>query len=152
MNKSVFVVEQGSWEEYEVIGVYEKKEDAERIAAAINNSGYLKYDKAAVDERELNPGIDHLEKGENLYQVEMANYGIVISIEKIGFDPGGLVFFQIYTNLVNILDGEGRVEVKTIEGQVWAKDEREAIQITNEYRIDAIMKGDLPGATEARNR
>ncbi len=150
MTKTVFVVERGCWEDYEIVGCYERREDAERIAGIINCANI--YDPAEVDEWELNPGIGHLDNGESIYQVEMTGIGLVTKIEKMAFDPATKTFLRIYMKMVNIFDGEGRVEAKTISGRVWAKDEREAARIADEYRLDAIKRGDIPGVTEEASR
>ena len=61
----VYTIEQGSYSDYHIIGVFSTRENAERMIARMDSS----YEKPWIEEREIDPGITELSQGLNLYMV-----------------------------------------------------------------------------------
>ncbi len=141
-SKSVWVVEQGSYSDYRVVGVFSTEAFARTVASAINGpEGEEKYEDATCSEWELNPGIDGLRKGYKPYLVQMQKDGTADRVESrdvSGYEIGGNV--QMWRrSTAPAYEGQGIADV--LLATVWAKDERHAVKIANEHRTRMIADG-----------
>ena len=141
--KTVWVVEQGSYSDYRVVGVFSSEENAQIIADVLNDSKDGIYDKASIDEWALDPGVHNLRKGYHLYRVFMREDGTVERCERQE------------TNSYTMKDGvrmwhrtrapfyQGNPDAPdVVTATVWAKDDHHAIKITNEHRARLIATGE----------
>lgn len=137
-SKSVWVIEEGSYSDYHVVGVYSSEENARRVCALMDQ----KYDKPGVNEWPLDPAIDEINAGLRTYLVQMHEDGTVTECREDQVHPGHQPSFCIHSHpnkdgslgfgdYVLLLQGWG----------VWAKDCEHAIKITNEKRTQMIAEG-----------
>ncbi len=133
MRKSVWVVEQGSYSDYSVLGVFSTKENAESACALVNTPDA--YEKASVAEWQFDPGVAERRRGLVHYCVTMRNDGSVVQshAERNHIAIDGDLF----------MDGNVKLgmKAKTIVVHCWAKSDIHAIKITNERRIGYILEG-----------
>jgi hypothetical protein len=64
---SVFVIEQGSYSDYHVVGVFSTRENAETVLAALKAATESYYDTPGIAEWPLDPAIDALRAGLKRY-------------------------------------------------------------------------------------
>lgn len=136
--KTVWVIEQGTYSDYRVVGVFSDKASAQLIADKINKpdeDGYSS-EQATLAEWPLNPAVDELNAGMHQYNVLMlAN--------------GDVEYCQCEHNLVSgavricrlALRGKGIKDV--LNATVWATDDKHAIKIVNEHRARLIASGEF---------
>lgn len=145
--QTVWVVEQGSYSDYSVVGVFSSKENAQQIADKINS---YSYDKATIAEWSLDPGIDELRQGMSPYLVFMLEDGTVERCEPIdvtGYNfPGDVEIWRRSKAPVN----RGKDVKDVLQAEVWATDETHAIKITNEHRTRLIATGEWHAPVESR--
>ena len=138
--KSVWVIEQGSYSDYHVVGVFSSRENAEAI---MEKAGGSLYD-AEIDQWELDPGVEALHKGLNKYSVWMLRNGDLESEIKRDEDPWRDSWaddLRIWRRTqAPMYQGKGIPDV--LQASVWAKDEKHAVKIVNERRTQAIASGE----------
>lgn len=138
MNRTVWVVEQGSYSDYRVIGVFSTQANAELIKERINKDGL--YEPATVAEWPFDPGIEGLRKGYTPWTVLMQQDG---SIEEIRQDD----LFLSLVSTVQLWERsqspyyQRRGVPDVLRGNIWAKDSTHAIKIMNEHRAQFIALG-----------
>ena len=79
-NKTVWVVEKGSYSDYAVVGVFTSKEFAQQIADAINkpdDEDSYHGEDATIAEWPLNPAVKELRNGLTQYLIHMLEDGTV---------------------------------------------------------------------------
>lgn len=145
MNESVWVVEQGSYSDYHVVGVYSTQENAEMIAARINKN--LGYDAATVDEWPLDPAVNELNRGLSGFRVTMLRDGSVHAVKPAERWEG--VVFTEEADL-SAYPFAGSPGPFMLIARVWARDEQHAVKIANERRIQMIAANEWPEAAGAR--
>lgn len=124
MSKKIWVIEQGQYSDYGVVGVFSSRENAEKVLATLKSD----YDKPTIAEWTLDPGIKEMKAGRSMYLVNMGVDGSVIRCARWeGFEAE-------FTGPYN---AQG---VRLFMCKVWAKDEVTAIKITNEKRIQALAQ------------
>ena len=134
--KTVWVVEQGSYSNYRVVGVFSTQANAELVKEKIN--AQESYEPAEVAEWPFDPGIEGLRNGYTPWTVLMRRDGTVESIEQGPYRNTTIRLWErtqspYYQrrNAPDVLHGTA----------VWAKDEAHAIKIMNEYRAQFIALG-----------
>lgn len=75
MSGKVWVVEQGQYSDYEVVGIFSTQELADAAAAMMNESSRSHYDKATVAERDLDPYVSEMRAGQIYWMVWMGRDG-----------------------------------------------------------------------------
>lgn len=141
---TVWVVEQGEYSDYRVVGVFSSEANAQIVADAINGPDADKgwSSKATIAEWPLNPAVSELLQGYSQYLVLMHKDG---TVERCTHnDTTG---YSIRVQSVDIwrrtkapaFIGKGIPDVLT--ATVWAKDETHAIKIANEHRTQLIATG-----------
>ena len=135
----VWVIEQGSYSDYRVVGVFTSRKNAKLVADKINESEG--YDKATVDEWKMNPAVDEINRGLTVWLGEMRRDGTVercVPWEVSSYElAGGLDIWRRAT--AQAYKGKGVEDC--LHGKVWAKDKKHAIKIFNEKRTELIALG-----------
>jgi hypothetical protein len=137
---TVWVVEQGEYSDYRVVGVFSSKENAQQIAAAV--------DDATVAEWPLDPGIEDMNAGRKPFRVFMLRDGTAEHVREETIDR----------SVLGSLDGPflmkrgGRPvwaqapEPPCLNVAVWANDAEHATKIANEHRTRLIASGEWDAA------
>lgn len=131
--KSVWVIEAGEYSDYQVVGVFSTRENAELVASAI---GY-----GSIAEWDLDPGVDGLRQGHPRFRVLMLRDGSVESVEvQEGWNAE--TFYVWPRSREPIYAGKGIPDA--LNAWVWARDEKHAVKIVNEKRAQMIANGEWP--------
>lgn len=124
---SIWVVEKGSYSDYRVVGVCTSQANAQILADKCNATKASYQDSATVAEWPLDPGVEQINQGMNIWFVRMARDGTVESHGDGSYDI------------------EERFDVNQfgtfVIAYVWASDANHAIKIVNEKRIQALALG-----------
>lgn len=143
--KSVWVIEQGCYSDYRVVGVFTSKADAKLVADAINGKNDNREesygDDATVAEWPLNPGVADLRKGYRPFLFEILRDGTVercVPWSVSGYDLGGKVDIWRRSTAPAY---RGKNVPDCLHGTVYAKDAQHAIKIANEHRAQFIASG-----------
>lgn len=141
----VWIIEQGSYSDYRVVGIYTTAENAQRICDRINQNE--DYEKAEVSERELDPGIDALNQGLNKFFIVMAADGVLERCEESrswdGYDiadgstlrPWRRTTAPAWQGMEGIIDA--------VQGSIFARDVEHATKIVNEHRLVLLAEGTI---------
>ena len=139
----MWVVEQGSYSDYRVVGVFSAQEFAKEIADAINGpEGEEKYEAATVAEWVLDPAVRELRAGCRQFLVQMLSDGTVDRLapqELSGYEIAGKADIWRRSTAPAYI-GRGIPDV--LLATVWAKDEAHAVKIANEHRTRMIASGE----------
>lgn len=137
----VWVIEQGSYSDYRVVGVYSTRKDAARIAKKMNASH--PYEKATVSEWPLNPGVDALNQGLSRFFVLMLRDGSVETQREddSGWKSGELASSFWIWERTKAPAYRGKGIPDALNATVWARDMEHAVKITNDTRLLMIAEG-----------
>lgn len=131
---SIWVIEDGEYSDYRVVGVYSTKEHADRVRDLVGGE---------VNEWALDPLIETLNAGLTYYRVEMYRNGDVkqagptkISNSEVMSTYRTSVYMAIWP----------RTEAKRLIVEGWFRDEDHAIKVTNEKRTEQIASGLWPAS------
>ena len=150
----IFAVEQGSYSDFRVVGVFSTREAAERLAAWIN-AGASWMDQAEVSEWVLDPPCERMNAGLSLWSIDMHRDGRVESAFELrrGVDDDG---YREEHGLKDdwapapSVDGRWTPMAKTglrrLYASVLAADKDHAIKIVNERRGQMIAMGEWEDA------
>ncbi len=135
----VWAVEQGCYEDYEVVGVYSTEENANRVRDELcQGDSYLEPTVTCWD---VDRGIAELDSAKRPYVVLMRADGI---LESSG-QKSPIDFDELKDDLrawcrckVRIID-----EPDKVYGAIWAEGEQEAIAVLNAFRLEQIALGNL---------
>lgn len=116
MPSTCYIIEQGTYSDYRVVGIFTTRENAE-VAVTFMKVGEYEYDKPTITERILNPCIDQLNQGLFQYQVGWCN--------RSRGEP-------VDVRLDNDIDSFDHHWPNGDLYAVWAKDEPSAIKIAAE--------------------
>jgi hypothetical protein len=132
VSQKIWVIEQGDYSDYRVVGVYSTRENAE---LALTMTG------GDISEWKMDPGIEEARAGFSRWAVAMRRNGDTVEVSSVGgieessdvepcqpYEPGR--FAKAY------VPGERR-----IRPVVWARDAQHAVKIVNEYRTRLIAEG-----------
>lgn len=138
---TVWVIEQGEYSDYRVVGVFSSRENAEAVAALLGKEEY--GDKPTVAEWPLDPVVNELHQGLKPYRVVMAADGTAEKCEPknevSAYDiKSGVTIWERST--APAYRGKGVQDC--IHGIVWAKDEQHAVKVMNEKRAQMIASGE----------
>jgi hypothetical protein len=143
----IWLIEQGRYSDYHVVGVYDSEKKAREVADAINAGDTS--DEARVSSRVLNPGVDELRAGLRLYLVTIQRDGTVEKCklrDVSGYDlmsPPAQMWRRSTAPMYQGRDGFPDVMWVTC----WARDENHAIKIANEHRTQFIALGEWDTVT-----
>lgn len=131
----VWLVTDGKYSDYHVVGVFSTKTNAERIktlAAAAND----------IEELSLDPGIEELNAGLTLWLVRMERGGGVEhcsqqTIDAYSFEEEARIWRR---STAPAYAGKNLPDL--LVHTVWAKSPEHAIKIVNEVRLQMIARGE----------
>lgn len=138
MAKSVWVIEKGEYSDYRVVGVFTSKENADDMAARINESETY-GEPATVAEWPLDPAIRELRAGFQPYHVWMLRDGTVERCDRTDVSTYDLASASCELwrrSKAPAYKGKGIEDC--LKATVWAKDDKHAIKIVNEMRTEMI--------------
>jgi hypothetical protein len=129
--KQVFLVTQGEYSEYSVLGAFDTKEHAQEYIDAWETPENSAYDnEMEILPMEMNPTLKEVRKGLKAFEVRMRYDGSVIDVEKEETPSGSAIDVNYCINYSD--------KKKFIMVNCFAKDEKHAIKITNEKRTQGI--------------
>jgi hypothetical protein len=138
---TVWVVEQGSYSDYRVVGVFSSEANAKQIADALGGDTR----DATVAEWPIDPVINELRQGFKRYLVDMRKDGTTERCEPFeisGYDLAGSVRMWRRTQAPAYRGKPDKPDI--LQADIWAKDETHAIKIANEHRTRMIASGEWP--------
>jgi hypothetical protein len=138
---TVWVVEQGEYSDYRVVGVFSLKENAQQIADAINAPRENGYGSggATVAEWPLDPAVHELRHGFTPFLVDMREDGTVERCERwevSGYELAGYVRMWRRTQAPAFRGNPDKPDI--LQTLIWAMDAQHAVKITNEHRTRMI--------------
>ena len=145
-DKTVWVVEQGEYSDYRVVGVFSSKENAQQIAYAINARPDGKWntnDPATVAEWTLDPGVHELRQGFTPFLVNMREDGTVERCDRwdiSGYELAGYVRMWRRQQAPAYRGNTDKPDI--LQALIWARNNEHAVKITNEHRTRMIASGE----------
>ncbi len=142
MADTVWVVEQGEYSDYRVVGVFSSKENALQIVGAIR-AGNSYGDDPSVAEWPLDPAIYELRQGFKLFLIDMLRDGTTERLEEqqVGsYRIAGSVEMWRRTKAPMYRGKADKPDI--LQAIVWARDEQHALKIANEHRARLIASGE----------
>ena len=124
--KSVWVVEEGSYSDYHVVGVFSTEENANRIAELTGGD---------VDEWRIDPGIDELNQGREPYSVGMEKDGTVLYVSR------NIWSYSLRIRGKPMVGRSSANPEGVIRGIIFSLSEEHAVKIMNEIRAQRIAEG-----------
>lgn len=118
--EKIFIVTSGEYSDYKIMGVFDSKEKAEL---------YIESFHGRIEEYNLNPYNEQLKNGFKSFQVHMNIKG---STEKYGVNCGNGNHDDNW-----FADNYENNEIHLV-ANMWANDEKHAIKIANERRVQYI--------------
>jgi hypothetical protein len=136
--KKIWVIEEGSYSNYRVVGVFSSRKNAEVVAKALKSG----YDNPTIACWALDPIIEELSKGLRQHLVLMLRDG---TVERIGATE--LTSYEISGSASiwrrsSAPAYKGKGVPDCLQATVWAKDEKHAVKIANEIRGRMIANGE----------
>jgi hypothetical protein len=128
--KTVWLVTNGEYSDFHVVGIFSSKENAELVVKTCGGD---------VEETPIDPFIEELNQGLFLFWVSMWRDGEAQSVYQESVD-GEPVSPKVVEHFGIRADGGG----SRLNGNVWAKDKEHAVKIFNEKRAQMIASGEWP--------
>jgi hypothetical protein len=132
----IWVIEQGDYSDYRVVGVYDSKEKAQTVSDAINKGE--PFSPASVSKWTMNPGFEEINSGMQMFICWMLKDGTVERCDAMEISA-----YQIHGEC-NIWKRSSAPFYKNkgledcLSAYVWATDEKHAIKIVNEKRLQML--------------
>ena len=141
--KAVWVIEQGSYSDYRVVGVYSSKKNAQLVCDAINAGEH--DDGATVAKWPVDESVLEVSRGYKRFIVTMLRDGTVENIR----GPEAISSYDMSSTLAiwrrtQAPAYKGKGIPDALNGSVLAKDEKHAVKIANEQRTQMIALGRWP--------
>ena len=137
---SIWVIEQGTYSDYHVVGVFSSEEHAKLVMDTIA-SGEHEWEKVSIAEWPLDPGVAELHSGLTLWQIEMLRDGTVqLCVQTDVSQRQVSTTLELAQRWVRASRAQAG-SVDYLEGVVWAYDQQHAIKIFNERRAQLIAEG-----------
>jgi hypothetical protein len=142
---TVWVVEEGEYSDYRVVGVFTSQANAQQIADAING-GAAKYAKATVAEWALDPAIEAPGKAHAVAggYARRWNRGTVRALGDQRVRASGLCA-NVAPTAPAFRGNPDKPDI--LQALIWAKDDTHAVKITNEHRARMIASGEWDADT-----
>lgn len=122
--KKIYLVTQGEYSDYCVVGAFSTKEKAQKFIGENEGSGYS-YDSKMIEEFEIDAGEAQRAAGLSYWQVSMDKAGSVTGLDNNQHEGPEADYF---------VGTHGEILVASM----WARDEKHAIKIANERRLQLI--------------
>ena len=130
---SVWVIEQGSYSDYRVVGVFSSRTYAEQALAILG----APYEKPTIAEWPLDPAIQELNAGLTQWTGEMLRDGTMEDCRPTAAPHDLSPVLQIWKrSTASFYKNKGVQDC--LHGTVWAKNKTHAIKIFNEHRVQLI--------------
>jgi hypothetical protein len=136
--REVFAVTSGSYSDYHIVAMFSTKELAEEFIRLIPDEEYN-----GIEEYELNPPVsDLIKRGYSIWCILMLRNGDTELVERVEMcswvvnDVDSRLWRRSASTAYNM---KGKPDV--LVSRVWAKTEKQAIKIVNEYRTQMIANG-----------
>lgn len=137
--KTVFVIEQGEYSDYRVVGVFSTKKKAQTVYDALKAAGNSDlHDK--ISEWTLDPFVLELQKGYSPFVVIMLKDGTVERCDRREFSSYCSNSFLWKRTEAPAYKGKGIPDA--LNATVFARNEKHAIKIANEHRTKMIANGE----------
>lgn len=131
----VHIVTEGEYSDYHIVGVFSTECRAKKFV------GDDPDNESDIEEWEVNPKYpDEYNKGLDLWRLWMYRDGRSVDVRKL---DRKLEVGESYLKLDNHYPNRKLMPVgeSILYGYVWAKDEKHAVKITNEKRVQLIANG-----------
>lgn len=122
-----WIIEKGEYSDYQVLGIFSTKENADRICAMLREAKNY-GDEPEVVERELDPFVDELNAGYALFCIVFRNNEISLVTVSNMLEPQDYLW----------ANGNGAF-------YIWAKDRKAALKIVAERHARAVYERDVDG-------
>jgi len=132
MTKFVWVIEDGYYSDYHVIGVFSNEKNAKLVQKLVGGD---------INKWPLNPCITKINNGLTKWQCLMLRNGDTESVEPVKLDQYNLVDKAYIWTRSTVPANRGKNIHDVLSNTVWAKDVKHAIKITNEIRTQMIAEG-----------
>jgi hypothetical protein len=129
MGKSVWVIEQGAYSDYRVVGVFSSREHAQLVKDKLT----AMWDEPSIAEWPLDPCVEELSRGYTQWRGYMLRDGTVESME-----PEHLNHLPAGASLLSVWNRGFLGKEDCLAGTVLANDRDHAIKIFNEQRTKLI--------------
>lgn len=138
---SVWVIEEGEYSDYHIVGVFSSYENALEVLEKLPQDHFYESANAEIVEWPLDPFLDALHSGLKPFYVHMLQNGDVDEVKEEKIDSD--IEDPIACPLREFINGSGEIKTwpASIYGTILAKDEKHAIKIVNEYRIRILAEG-----------
>jgi hypothetical protein len=137
MSKTVWVIEKGSYSDYRVVGVYTSQERAQLVCDAINKSE-AEYDQATIAEWPLDPAADEINQGMVPHLVHMRRDGTTERCEPCSISAYDIRGSDFLWKRSEARAFQGTNIADVLVATVFASDEKHAIKVVNERRMQMI--------------
>ena len=137
----IWVIEQGSYSDYRVVGVFSSKENAERVLAFLKKEDDV-FDVPEIAEWVLDPHVTELNAGLKPFLVTMSMNGTVEQCKECVSSYALSDSLRVWER-TKADYWKGRSIADAVMGSVWAEDAPHAIKIANEFRAQAIAMGKM---------
>lgn len=141
---TVWVIEQGTYSDYRVVGVFSIKAKAERILEALKVSKDTYYDEPTIAEWPLNPGFAQINARLDQWRVLMLRDGSVEDAKQVALSSYNLDGAEHLWERTKAPAYAGKGVPDALDVVVWAKDKKHAIKIVNERRAQMIATEQWP--------
>ncbi len=138
---SIWIVEQGCYSAYHVVGVFSTKANAHCVADRLNEAPDDYTDRATIRELVLDPAVDQIRQGFQMFLIHVRRDG---TVEK------SLPWDILSSAVAGKVELWARTKAPAFQGTsiddvlvvlVWARDVAHAIKIANEQRTRMIANG-----------
>jgi hypothetical protein len=131
MSETRWGVERGEYSDYRVVGVFSTEANARLVADALN--GGDRFYAATVREWPLDPMVAELNAGRRKFKVWMYRDGSTpaVDLEDVDEEEKSVL---VTTTVSGVM----------LYGLVWATDEKHAVKIVNERRVQLIASDEWP--------
>lgn len=142
MKNTIWAIEQGTYSDYHVVGIFTSKERAQVVCDAINVGRH--YDEAVIVEWSLDPAFDDLRAGRSLFAVRMLRDGNVEDVRQAEVSGGSIgATPYIWRRSQALAYREKNIE-DCLCATVFADGVAHAVKIVNEKRLQMIAMNQWP--------
>ena len=131
---TIWVLEDGDYSDYHVIGVFTSKQNAELVQSRVGGE---------IAEWPLNPGVKELSQGHTPFVGEMRYDGSVERMQSRELSSYTLINGVALWPRSSAPAYAGKNIQDCLHGVVLAKDQKHAIKIFNEKRVQLIASGEF---------
>jgi hypothetical protein len=144
--KMIYAVSEGSYSDYRVSAIFSTKEKAQEFIDTMKKQSDSEYDDYNdIEEYQLDPPVaDLLGRGYSVYSVLMLRNGNVERVERTdngSYDISSAGQSHIWER-TKAPAYRGKNVEDVLHMEVWAKDDKAAVKIVNEKRVQMIAMGE----------